>query len=30
MEKICFELEQVEMTFMDKAVLNIERLAVIN
>ncbi|WP_145317856.1 Msr family ABC-F type ribosomal protection protein [Paenibacillus xylanexedens] len=28
MEKICFELEQVEMTYMDKAILNIERLAV--
>ncbi|OMF47496.1 Msr family ABC-F type ribosomal protection protein [Paenibacillus amylolyticus] len=28
MEKICFELEQVEMTYMDKVILNIERLAV--
>ncbi|PQP81243.1 ABC-F type ribosomal protection protein [Paenibacillus sp. PCH8] len=28
MEKICFELEQVEMTYMDRLVLSIERLAV--
>ncbi|SFL80360.1 macrolide transport system ATP-binding/permease protein [Gracilibacillus orientalis] len=28
MEKICFELENVELTFLDKEILNIERLAV--
>ncbi|MCG7376515.1 ABC-F type ribosomal protection protein [Paenibacillus sp. ACRSA] len=28
MEKCCYELEQVKMTFLDKEILNIERLAV--
>lgn len=28
MEKICFELESVEVTYLDKEVLKIERLAV--
>lgn len=28
MEKICFELENVEVTYLDKEVLKIERLAV--
>lgn len=28
MEQVCFELENVEMTYLDKEILNIERLAV--
>lgn len=28
MEQICFELENVEVTYLDKEVLKIERLAV--
>ena len=28
MEQVCFELENLEMTYLDKEILKIERLAV--